>query len=310
MSMGLDAGSLRIASLPGGRTLEVRRTVPADADGLERLYADLDQDDRYRRFFSLYRPPRATIEEWASDNDRGKLRLAAVIRDDQRRAGPEGGPLLVADALCVPLPDGDGEFALTVAADWRGWLGPYLLDALAEAAAALGMPNLQADILTENRRMLAVVAARGYAVLSRPDFNEIRVTTGATGTTPGWPGRHDRSRVLIEAGRTHSPFHVPLAAAGLQVITCPGPGRRCPALRGRACPLAGGADALLFALPPGDATTATLACAHERLHPAVPLCVVDRPDADGSVAPPGARHLRAASLVDDLMSALQEDPLT
>lgn len=310
MSMGLDAGSLRIASLPGGRTLEVRRTVAADADGLERLYTDLDQDDRYRRFFSLYLPPRATIEEWATDNDHGKLRLAVVIRGDQRRAGPEGEPRLVADALCVPLPDGDGEFALTVAADWRGWLGPYLLDALAEAAAALGMPNLQADILTDNRRMLAVVTARGYAVLSRPDFNEIRVTTGTTGTTPGWPGRHDRPRVLIEAGRTHSPFHVPLAAAGLQVITCPGPGRRCPALHGRACPLAGGADALLFALPPGDATTAPLACAHERLHPAAAVCVVDRPGAEVSVAPPGARHLRAASLVDDLKSALQQGPLT
>ena len=42
-----------------------------------------------------------------------------------------------------------------------------LLDALVAAAAARGVPNLQADILASNVRMLALVADRGYLTLER-----------------------------------------------------------------------------------------------------------------------------------------------
>ena len=45
----------------------------------------------------------------------------------------------------------NGELVITVAADWRGWLGPYLLDVLIEAAAARGVPNLEAEFLVERR---------------------------------------------------------------------------------------------------------------------------------------------------------------
>src|SRR5581483_3515835 len=45
-------GPVRTAALPGGRTLTVRRITPGDADELARLYEGLNEDDRYRRFFS------------------------------------------------------------------------------------------------------------------------------------------------------------------------------------------------------------------------------------------------------------------
>jgi acetyltransferase len=289
-------GPVRIAKLPGGRLLTVRRVRPADADQLAALYEGLSDDDRYRRFFSLYRPDRATIACWAADNEAGKLRLAAFV------GSAAGDPELVGDALCVPLPDGDGEFALAVAPAWRGWLGAYLLDTLAEVATAMGMRSLHADILTENRRMLAVVQARGYAVLSHPDFNQVRVTTGTVPPTPDWPPSRDRPRILIEARGTRSSLHSQVAMAGFQTITCPGPGRRCPALAGRPCPLAAGADAIVFNLPADDAVGEALVAAHARLHPFVPLCVVDRPGVEPAAWPPGAYHVAAASLGDDLRS--------
>ena len=289
---------VRTAMLPGGRLLTIRRTTPGDADQLARLYDELTDDDRYRRFFSLYRPDRATVEKWAADNEHGKLRLAAVVDGGES----PGAPHLVGDALCVPLPDGDGEFALAVVSGWRGWLGAYLLDTLAEAAAGMGLRNLQADILTENRRMLAVVQTRGYAVLSHPDFNDVRVTTGTGPPTPTWPGRHHRARILIEARSTASSLHNQIAVGGFQVITCPGPGRRCPAVHGRPCPLALGADAIVFAVPVDDPDAAALADAHARLHPGVPLCVVDHPAVEPEDWPPGAQHLNASSLADDLRS--------
>lgn len=260
---------LRTAQLPGGLVLTVRRMGPADADGLARLYDGLDDDDRYRRFFSLYRPDRATIESWAADNEHGKIRLAVVVSPADG-GGPEE---LVGDGLCVPLPDGDGEFALTVAAPWRGWLGPYLLDALAEAAAGQGIRNLQADILNENHQMMAVVQARGYAVMAHPDFTETRVTTGTGPSVPAWPPvRQNRPRVLIEARGTRSALHRSLQAAGFEVLTCPGPGRRCPLLADRPCPLVTGADAVVFAVPADDPDADRLRAAHDRLHPDVPLC--------------------------------------
>jgi hypothetical protein len=274
----------------------VRRLVPGDADQLARLYDGLSDDDRYRRFFSLYRPNRATVEGWAADNDHGKLRLGAFVTGGDRAGEPE----LVGDALCVPLPDGDGEFALAVAAGWRGWLGAYLLDTLAEVAADLGMRNLQADILTGNRRMLAVVQARGHAVLSHPDFTEVRVTTGTVPPTPGWPGPHDRPRILIEARGSRSTLHAGLRSQGFDVITCPGLNRRCPALRGRPCPLVLGADAVVFSVPDDDPEAAGLVAAHAALHAGVPLCVIDHPGAAPSGSPPGAWHLDSASPAEGL----------
>jgi len=81
------------------------------------------------------------------------------------------------------LPDGNGEFALTVAVGWRGWLGPYLLDALVAAAAARGVPNLEADILVSNVRMLALVSKRGYVTLSH-DASQLRVAIDAARPRP------------------------------------------------------------------------------------------------------------------------------
>jgi hypothetical protein len=241
--------------------------APADADGLARLYDGLSDDDRYRRFFSLYRPDRSTLESWAADNEHGKIRLAVVVS----AAGGTGSPELVGDGLCVPLPDGDGEFALTVAEGWRGWLGPYLLDTLAEVAAEQGMRNVQADILNDNRRMMAVVKARGYAVVDHPDFTETRVTTGTVPPIPAWPPRRGRTRVLVEARGTRSALHRSLARSGYDVRTCPGPGRRCPLLAGQPCPLVLGADMVVFDVPSDDRQATVLRDGHARFHPDIPL---------------------------------------
>jgi hypothetical protein len=45
-------GSRRVA-LPDGRALVIRPVVTTDVDGLATLYAGLDDESRYRRFFSI-----------------------------------------------------------------------------------------------------------------------------------------------------------------------------------------------------------------------------------------------------------------
>lgn len=99
---------------------------------------------------------------------------AGVAGDDLQAPGGQ---------FCAILPDGNGEFALTVADGWRGWLGPYLLDALVAVAAARGVPNLQADILVSNIRMLALVSNRGYVTLDR-EASQVRVAIDAAQPRP------------------------------------------------------------------------------------------------------------------------------
>ena len=78
--------------------------------------------------------------------------------------------------------------------------------------------------------------------------------------------------------------------AGFEVLTCGGPEARCPALQGRVCPLADGADVIVIARPPSDARTQSLVTAHARLHPSVPVIV------QGQAGEAGDCSLHVASL--------------
>src|SRR5262249_12429806 len=147
-------------------TLTVREIRPADVEGLDTLFGRLGEEERYHRFFQLSCPGRKFLEQMTRPDDEGGYRLVAVA------SGPSDS--LVAEAGYVILPDGDGEFGLTVAPGWQGRrLGSRLLDALVAAAAARGVPNLQADILLGNARMLALLSRRGYVTLGRHGFSEM-----------------------------------------------------------------------------------------------------------------------------------------
>lgn len=181
-------------------------------------------------------------------------------------ASPSGGVGIVAAVAGPPprivgeadyaLPNGDGELAVTVVADWRGWLGPLLLEALVQAAAARGVPNLEAEILVENRPMLALVRNRGFATLDHADYSVIRVLLGTHSSTPTWPGPHDRPRLLIEIPGGRWRGEEAARRAGWSVVTCPGPRPgaipHCPVVAGGRCPLADGADVVLSALDPAQ----------------------------------------------------------
>jgi len=260
---------LRRVPLPGGRHLSIRLMRESDTAGLIALYGGLNEDDLYRRFFTAHVPPEAIVEKMTKVAERGGLGLVAVIE------AQHGTPAFVAEATYELLPDGDAELGITVAESARGWLGPYLLDTLVGEAAARGVRNLQAEVLLVNRRMLAMLRARGIAVIDRADQPAtIRVAIGTAGRMPTWPGGHDRPRLLVEipGGRWHAEAAV--RTAGFQVLACPGPSRgwsHCPALRGEPCPLAAEADIIVDAQPglPGR----SLLEAHRLLHPSVPVCV-------------------------------------
>ncbi len=258
----------RHVPLPGGSALTVRPVTIDDVPALQALYAGLSVDDLYLRFFSVYRPDRQFLERVATAEHRGGYGLVAVVTGDQ------ADDRLVGEAGYELLPDGDGELAIVVAPQWRGWLGPYLLDALIEAAGARGVPNLEAEVLVSNGRMLSLVRSRGYVTLANDDWCTSRVLLGTDGP-PVWPGPHDRPRVLVEVPGARWHAGVAAAAAGIQVLACPGPasrGIRCPALEGRHCPLVDGADAVVVSQMRPEGSQAALVDAHRRLAPGVPVC--------------------------------------
>ena len=234
-------GALRRVELGDGRRLEVRHATPADLDSVVSLYDSLSNDDLHLRFFTAFRPPRAFLERWVDPSD-GDVTLVVEV------LGGPSTPEIVADAGYCVLSNGNGELAITVAPAWRGWLAPFLLDALVEQAAERGVPNLEAELLAENRPMLALVRPRGMAVLAHPEWSLVRVAIGTAGRTPTWPQRDGRPRVLVE-GTERWRAERDAEAAGLDVVTCPGPagrpGGRCPLLDGGACPLASGADVIV-----------------------------------------------------------------
>ncbi len=177
-----SAAGSRTVALGGSRVLNVRPMRPDDAPGLGRLYEHLSLDDRYHRFFSVYQPGRAVLDHMARVGEEGGCGLLAVV------TGAGEAEEIVGEASFTPLPDANAELAITIAKSWQGWLGPYLLDALVEAAVARGIPNLEADIMLENTKMLALVRARGCVTIEHSDPGITRVAIAATRPVERGPG--------------------------------------------------------------------------------------------------------------------------
>ncbi len=257
---------------PEGRALTVRPATVDDVDGLLLLYQSLSVDDRHRRFFTASRPPRSVIEHLVTANANDGVWLVAVTDDGQ----------IVADAGYTRLADGDAELALTVRADWRGWLGSFLLDRLLRDAGDHDIDNLRALILRENRPMVRLVERRGYASVEQPDWAILEASVSTHGGRPSWPPVHDRRRLLVEGcgGQWHADAEA--WHAGWDVVTCPGPGAHsvgtCPLLEGGHCPLVDGADAVIVAARPADPHHNELVAAHRRMGTRAP--VLDEAAAD------------------------------
>ncbi len=166
----------------------------------------------YRRFFSSTGPIGRSSSAWLAVGERGGAGLVAVTNDSAI------GERIVVEASYELLPNGNGELAITVDRGWRGWLGPYLLDALVDAAAARDAPNLEAEVLATNGPMLALLRSRGYAAVPNGDWTVVRAMIGTTTPMPVWHGEHRGLRVLVEGAGGHWHAVEAASAAGMEVL--------------------------------------------------------------------------------------------
>lgn len=276
----------------------VRRLAPADLNGLRALYRSLSDRDRYQRFFTEAPPDRAIERYVTLLGERG---FGVVATDDADRIVGEAGYLLLAE--------GDAEFGITVAADWRG-LGHTLLDTITDHAAQAGVPSLQADVLADNQAMRSLAAKRGYALIHSADYTVLRITMGTAAPVPSWPSGTPHPRLLVETPAWRWRGASQADAAGFHVVSCPGPSSfrngHCPPLHGQPCPLVDGADAVVVALSPDDRNRGALTPIHRFCHADVPV-FLQEVAGEGPPAwlPGGLPTFPATASPDEIVEALQ-----
>jgi RimJ/RimL family protein N-acetyltransferase len=134
----------------------MRQVQPDDAPALVRAYANLGEQSRYRRFFTVMPElPEATLK-------------AAVEVDHTDHEALVAVPLLsteiVGECRFIRLPDqpDTAEVGVTVVDAWQGrGLGSALLARLSERALEAGIEYFTAEVLAENRTMLALLPSLG-----------------------------------------------------------------------------------------------------------------------------------------------------
>src|SRR2546427_646300 len=142
------------ARLRDGSVVHIRPIRPDDAPRLQELYDRLSRDTAYQRFFTVMKrlPP-----DWARilATVDYRRRLALLAEHD----GPHGVEL-VGVGRYEPTDEPDTvEVAFVVQDAWQSrWLGAILFRELLDAAAARGVRRFRAYVLSDNRRMLGLIA--------------------------------------------------------------------------------------------------------------------------------------------------------
>jgi RimJ/RimL family protein N-acetyltransferase len=145
-----------IARLRDGTRVEIRPIRPEDRDELAAGLRRLSPESRYRRFLS--------VTDELSDAELDYLTMvdhhdheALGVLDPETQEG-------IGVARFVRSPDDPevAEFAIAVADDWQGrGVGTALLNELSERAREEGVRRFSAIVLSDNHRMLDMIAELG-----------------------------------------------------------------------------------------------------------------------------------------------------
>lgn len=259
---------------PDGTSLVLRTATSEDTAAVTEFYRRLPAEDRVSHLGVFDAYDRGFAQRATTAHERGGRALLAQMdapERDQARA-------VVGEAHFELLADGDGELALVVAPEWRAWLGPRLLDAILDEAAASGVANLEVDVMRSDGWVRELVESHRHAVRPPQDWLTTRLVVGTHGQTPVWdaaPG----PRVLVETpgGRWHAADAA--RAAGMTVMCCSTPchhGSPCPMLEGTPCALVTGADVVVVSYPPDRQEWTELIATHREIHPDTPICIEGR----------------------------------
>jgi RimJ/RimL family protein N-acetyltransferase len=154
-----------------GRSIRIRPARLADVPQLQRLIHRLPPEDLYLRFFRTLRS--LTIEEAVRlcTNEQSVDAMFVAVE------GAAESEQVVGNACLLGDPTGRyGEVGYLVAPGLQGsGLGRALQQTLIDKAHALGFRGLTAEILADNKRMLALARASGLRVSTERDGDTCEV---------------------------------------------------------------------------------------------------------------------------------------
>jgi len=150
------ASGPQMVELRSGDVVQVRQVQPGDAPALARAYANLGEQSRYQRFFTVMPElPEATLKAAVEVDHTDHEALVAL---------PPLSSEIVGECRFIRRADqpDTADAGITVTDTWQGrGLGSALLARLSERALEVGIGYFAAEILTENRTMLALLPSLG-----------------------------------------------------------------------------------------------------------------------------------------------------
>jgi RimJ/RimL family protein N-acetyltransferase len=162
MSLAARSPSMRSVTLKDGTTAVLRPIRPEDESELSALYARLSPETAYQRFFTVMaRLPPSWAHTFANVDYEQRMAIVAVSPDNR---------LIAVARYDLDEASSEAEIAIVVQDQWQGkGLGTILLAELLGYAEAKGIRRFRADILTENRRMLDVLARLTHVLTERAE---------------------------------------------------------------------------------------------------------------------------------------------
>jgi acetate---CoA ligase (ADP-forming) len=203
-----SAGAVDVI-LRDGSTLRLRPPGPDDADALVAFFAGLSERSRYQRFHGLRTVDASLVERYLELDWSERGALVGLL------AGDGGRERIVALAEYARLRGpASAEIAFTVADELQGrGVATRMLEQLVPRAAAAGIEQFVAEVMSTNSAMLAVFADAGFEVTRKLAGGEVEVHFPIATTTRYRERVEERDHIAVAASLR--PFFAP---AGVAVI--------------------------------------------------------------------------------------------
>jgi acetyl coenzyme A synthetase (ADP forming)-like protein len=203
-----SAGAVDVI-LRDGSTLRLRPPGPGDADALVAFFERLSERSRYQRFHGLQRVDASLVERYLDLDWSERGALVGLLAADGNRER------IVALAEYVRLRGpASAEIAFTVADELQGrGVATRMLEQLVPRAAAAGIEQFVAEVMSTNTAMLAVFADAGFEVSRKLAGGEVEVRFPIATTARYRERVEERDHIAVAASLR--PFFAP---AGVAVI--------------------------------------------------------------------------------------------
>jgi RimJ/RimL family protein N-acetyltransferase len=177
----MDAGKYdKIATLKNGTAVRIRSVRPDDRNRISEAFRKLEAESIYTRFFHHKKALSDDELKAATEVDFENV-VALVVT-----VGEEGKETIIGGGRYVAFDAGgalrSAEIAFTVEEDYhRQGIAGLLLEHLASIAREKGLSRFEAEVLPENRGMLAVFSRSGLPMQKEFSGDAVHVTLALTG---------------------------------------------------------------------------------------------------------------------------------